>query len=135
MLSRMLAELAREHAPEATFSPPLQVGEHTVICASSVSCLAGSRGPNMVMSLRSSPCAVIVIRPGHCTVLPLGASATVDRLLELAPRLLALLEGEARDTAPGSPAEHEGTRSAGDPADDEARPRAGPPATISDQPG
>lgn len=89
-LSRVLADLAREHAPEVTFSP-VQVGETTVICASAVSCLAGSRGPNLVITLRSAPCAVIVLRAGECSVLPIGSSGLAERLLDLAPRLLNLL--------------------------------------------
>ena len=125
-LTSMLADLAREHAPEATFSPPLQVGEATIICASSVNCLAGSRGPNVVIGLRASPCAVIVISGGQCTVLPLGAPGTVDRLLEVAPRLLDLLDGKTRAAAPGSPDDDEVGRGSKSAPKDEARPGAGP---------
>lgn len=133
-LSRMLAELAREHAPEATFSPPLQVGDTAIICASSVHCLAGSRGPNILISLRSNPCAVIVISRGQCTVLPLGPPGTVDRLLEVAPRLLDLLDGKARAGAPGSPDDGVGGNGEDRPGD-EARPGAGPHTSVADRPG
>lgn len=95
-ISKALADLAREHAPEVTFSPPVQVGETTVICASAVSCLAGSRGPNLVITLRSAPCAVIVLRPGECSVLPIGTPGLAERLLDLAPRLLDLLPASPR---------------------------------------
>lgn len=127
-ISNMLAELAREHAPEATFSPPLQVGETTIICAATVSCLAGSRGANLVLSLRSTPCAVIVIQPGQCTVLPVAASGPVERLLDLVPRLLELID--ARSDCP-----HE-TRSgtqeqAGWDEIEETRPVAGSPSAPS----
>ncbi|MDI6824607.1 MAG: hypothetical protein QME87_09680 [Bacillota bacterium] len=95
-ISKALADLAREHAPEVTFSPPVQVGETTVICASAVSCLAGSRGPNLVITLRSAPCAVIVLRPGECSVLPIGTPGLAERLLDLVPRLLDLLPASPR---------------------------------------
>lgn len=90
-MAKMAAELAREHAPEIAFSPPLQIGETTIICAATVSCLAAGRGPNLLVNLRSVPCAVIVVRPGQCSVLPLGSPHLADRLLDLAPRLLDLL--------------------------------------------
>lgn len=109
-IASLLADLAREHAPDITFSPPRQVGEVTIICAASVSCLAGSRGSSLVATLRSTPCAVIVIRKGQCSVVPVGASGAVDRLLDLVPRLLELLgdtppeKGKTRHPA-GPPAQ------------------------------
>lgn len=101
-LHKALADLAREHAPEVTFSTPLHVGEATVICASTVTCLAGTRGDGLVLALRAAPCAVIVLRPGSCSVLPVGGPGLAERLLELAPRLLDLLP-PAPGSPPGSP--------------------------------
>lgn len=81
----ILSHLREQGAPELVFSPPLVLGEFTLIRAATVTCTMGQGRLGAAAFLRVTPCAILVIKDGEVSVVPVhptpgGAEKLADLL-------------------------------------------------------
>ncbi len=83
-----MTHLQEEGTPDLVFSAPLVIGGLTLIRAATVSCTVGHGRLGTAALLRVTPCAVLVIKDGEVSIVPVkSAPGTAEKVADLVLRL------------------------------------------------